>query len=243
MSESCVKSAGTCRWVASWTALMLQVAVEQIFSLGSAEDEMEPAPVGARASASGKGIAQMEVDDSTHRPRASSGSGLGGRARTGSVGLGLWRTVAWPVNFVLGVLWGGWYYLSSLGAHQRRADRGAVRTFLPLSFLPYLPRTLLPPSHSTSSTHATQSSVPQDPESCAKRFIESLERPTGGEHPTFYQGGYKDCLALARTEGKVVCVVLCCAEHEDDEAFKTLVILCADMLMLTRAATFWRTKS
>jgi hypothetical protein len=48
------------------------------------------------------------------RPRAAVG--------TGSVGLGLWRTVTWPVNFVLSVVLGSWYFLSECHSRLGCAD-------------------------------------------------------------------------------------------------------------------------
>ncbi|KAJ9115830.1 hypothetical protein QFC22_004971 [Naganishia vaughanmartiniae] len=109
-----------------------------------------------------------------------------------------------------------------------------VRNVLPLGFLPYMPRFLLPPSGSSSGY---SSSIPL---SSRLPFVETLRQECpDGYMPDFWrQGGeedeneqgtraggtYKDFLNHLKEERKVGCVVLCCSDHEDDMEFKRNVL-------------------
>ena len=162
-------------------------------------------------------------------------SGSGGRGG-GTSGVGLWGLITWPVRLVLGVVSGTWYLLSKstdtafvVTKHLRTCT---VRTFLPLSLVPRLPRFLLPPSFPTNPSYRTR-----DPTTTHLSFIRDLEQFTGsctsaGGLPEFWIGPYREFLTAVRKEGKVGMVVLVCGEHEDDEEFKRDV-LCDGELVQT----------
>lgn len=100
-----------------------------------------------------------------------------------------------------------------------------VRTFIPLSFLPHLPRFLRPPS----PTSSTSRSITRDPTTTSLSFVRDLETLTGnsasaGTLPEFWIGPYRDFLTAVRKGGRIGCVILVCGEHENDEEFKRDVL-------------------
>ncbi|ORY33083.1 hypothetical protein BCR39DRAFT_521080 [Naematelia encephala] len=189
----------------------VQSTIEQIFTM----NERPPITSGGPSRP-----AQMEVEDDsdTFAPRPPSGSrrlsGSRPRHRPGPVGtgLGVLGILYWPVSLLWSVVGGGWYFL--------------IRTFMPLSFLPYLPPFLRPPSLAASSPRISSS---RDPLTQSLDFIHDISSFTGcspadGTLPDFYEGGYRDFLTHVRKEGKVGLVLLVCGEHEDDEEFKRDVL-------------------
>lgn len=101
-----------------------------------------------------------------------------------------------------------------------------VRTFIPLSFLPYLPSFLRPPSPTSSTTSRSRS---LDPTTTSLTFVRELETFTGcssssGTMTEFWIGAYRDFLTSVRKEGRIGLVILVCAEHENDEEFKRDVL-------------------
>jgi FAS-associated factor 2 len=144
------------------------------------------------------------------------------RARAPPVArVGILNTLTWPIRFVLRIVSGLWYLL---GKHSRSPNAVssllAVRNVLPLGLLPYMPRFLLPPS----GTSTNYPSIPLAPrrsfpetlrQECPDGYMPDFWRQDDEERPT-----YKEFLNHLKTERKVGCVVLCCADHEDDLDFK-----------------------
>lgn len=149
------------------------------------------------------------------------------------LGLGTVYGLFLPVRFVLRILIGFWYML---GRHQMAAvspyirlltdsldaSHYSARTIVPNSILSILPRLLVPPS---SQGRILPNSTRSKP------FVQSLREdytpsPVDLDQlPDFYRGPYKEFLRGIRADPKLGVVILCCAEHEDDEAFKREVLL------------------
>jgi hypothetical protein len=150
------------------------------------------------------------------------------------LGLGTVYGLFLPVRFVLRILIGFWYML---GKHQMTAVSPYVRlltdsldaplrtarTIVPNSILSILPRLLVPPS--------SQGRILPNALARSKPFVQSLREdytPSPidlDQLPDFYRGPYKEFLRGIRADPKLGVVILCCAEHEDDEAFKREVLL------------------
>lgn len=98
-----------------------------------------------------------------------------------------------------------------------------ARTIVPNSILSILPRLLVPPS--------SQGRILPNPSARSKPFVQSLREdytpsPVDLDQlPDFYRGPYKEFLRGIRADPKLGVVILCCAVHEDDEAFKREVLL------------------
>nr|ODN78242.1 hypothetical protein L203_06164 [Cryptococcus depauperatus CBS 7841] len=188
----------------------VQATVEQIFSMDGQEKNDWPDAGPSLTTAS----SQTRVQDPLRSPvRGLRRSGnVGGRPKprgargTATVGLSLWSIVAFPVNVVIGLVSGVWYFI--------------IGTFMPLAWLPHLPQFLLPPTPGWPTGH-----LPQDPTTACLNFVRDLEVFTSsssqdGTLPSFYVGPYREFLMHLRKEGVVGLVVLVSAEHEDDGEFK-----------------------
>jgi FAS-associated factor 2 len=87
----------------------VQRAVETLFATDTG-----PPPAAGQSSTPAT-MEQLEVDDSlvTPPPRGSRRlSGTTGRRNPGTAGLGVWNLIVWPVNVVLSIITGGWYFFS-----------------------------------------------------------------------------------------------------------------------------------
>ncbi|KAL1409028.1 UBX domain-containing protein 10 [Vanrija albida] len=196
----------------------VQRAINSIFSN---QDRSGPSSraSGSKATTEGSAHDEKEADDGdlslgSYGRRITPGAGLGRagarpRARPGAAGLSLWETFVWPFSLIASLLTGTWYFF--------------IRTFVPLSLLPHLPRFLLPPPSRAPP------SGPRDPTTAALRFVRELEALTGGSAsagtlPDLWVGPYREFLSEVRKQGKVGLVVLVSSEHEDDEEFKRDVL-------------------
>jgi len=157
-------------------------------------------------------------------------SGTGGFHRgssgAGTSGVGLWGLLSSPVRLIWSILTGTWYFFSKSFYLARLTP---VRTFVPLSFLPRLPRFLLPPNGAPSQNRT------QTPTQTSLAFIRDLEVFTGcsagtNSLPDFYIGPYREFMLNVRKEGKVGVVIVVCGEHEDDEEFKRDVLCDAELV-------------
>jgi len=98
-----------------------------------------------------------------------------------------------------------------------------VSTFMPISFLRYMPRFLLPPSSAPTPR------PPRDPTTVSLSFVRDLEQFTGcsaasGTMLDFWVGPYREFLSDVRKQAKIGMIVLVCGEHENDEEFKRDVL-------------------
>jgi len=99
----------------------------------------------------------------------------------------------------------------------------AVSTFMPISFLRYMPRFLLPPSSAPTPR------PPRDPTTVSLSFVRDLEQFTGcsaasGTMLDFWVGPYREFLSDVRKQAKIGMIVLVCGEHENDEELKRDVL-------------------
>jgi FAS-associated factor 2 len=73
------------------------------------------------------------------------------------------------------------------------------------------------------------------PSARTKPFVQSLREDytssplESDQILDFYPGPYKEFLRSIRADPKLGVVILCCAEHEDDEVFKRDVLLNAEL--------------
>lgn len=188
---------------------------------------LPPIPPGARR-LSGTGARRPRP-----KPRAAPGA-------TG-VGIGIWDIIVWPVGMLFSIVGGVWYFIGEYNfiGRLRHLDRwfpnlSQVRTFVPLSFLPYIPTFLLPPSPSPPSIPRP----PQDPTTEHLAFLQSLCSLTGlpqSELPEIYVGPYREFLTHIRKELLVGLVVLVSEEHEDDESFKKGSLADKDVVQALRS--------
>jgi FAS-associated factor 2 len=194
--------------------------VEQIFST----DQDAPA-AGSRSGPR----ETFEFEDASHSPRPPAGSrrlsGPGprrqGSGTVASTGLNLWSTITLPVRLVIGILSGTWYFLGT--STLPTTELTVVSTLMPISFLRYMPRYLLPPSSAPTPR------PPRDPTTVSLSFVRDLEQFTGcsaasGTMLDFWVGPYREFLTDVRKQAKIGMVVLVSEEHENDEEFKRDVL-------------------
>ncbi|TXT10727.1 hypothetical protein VHUM_02232 [Vanrija humicola] len=200
--------------------LTCQRAINSIFSNQDRSGSSSSRGSASKAATEGSASAEKEADDGDlslggygNRRAGTPGLGIGRGGprprRPGAAGLSLWETFVWPFGLIASLLTGTWYFF--------------IRTFVPLSLLPHLPRFLLPPPSRAPP------SGPRDPTTAALRFVRELEALTGGSAsagtlPDLWVGPYREFLSEVRKKGKVGLVVLVSSEHEDDEEFKRDVL-------------------
>ncbi|BEI85923.1 hypothetical protein CcaverHIS002_0602100 [Cutaneotrichosporon cavernicola] len=192
----------------------IQRAIDQIFGGGgraSAPTDAGPSRKEATEGAEVDNLAPIPPRPGARRISGNSGAR---RPRPGQAGLGLWDSFAWPFSFLASLITSAWYFF--------------IRTFVPLSLLPHLPRFLLPPPERAPP------SGPRDPTTSALRFVRELEALTGaspvtGSLPDFYIGSYRDFLSGVRREGRVGLITLVSSEHDDDPEFKRDVLADPDL--------------
>ncbi|KGB75769.1 hypothetical protein I307_05936 [Cryptococcus deuterogattii 99/473] len=210
----------------------VQTTIEQIFNMTDDADLSSPGG-DAGPSTSRNRHAVHDPDQDPLLPPIPPGarrlSGTGARRQrpipraapgTTGIGIGIWNIIVWPVGMLFSIVGGVWYFI--------------VRAFVPLSFLPYIPSFLLPPSPSPPSIPRP----PQDPTTEHLAFLQSLCSLTGlpqSELPEIYVGPYREFLTHIRKELLVGLVVLVSEEHEDDESFKKGSLADKDVVQALRS--------
>ncbi|RXK38477.1 hypothetical protein M231_04242 [Tremella mesenterica] len=197
----------------------VQRTVDFIFSMGSTTSGRPAGP----SRPPPPSFEPFEIDDritNINIPRGArrlSGSRSQGGSASTQTGLGLWGLITWPLTTLASLVGGVWYFF--------------IRTFIPLSFLPRLPRFLRPPS----SRSRPSKPAPQDPITTSLAFIKDLETLTScsvasGTLPSFRTISYRDFVTEVRMQGKVGLVILVSGEHEDDEEFKKDVLCDGELI-------------